>query len=436
MASRKKNYFQTMIESFDKIKKVEGELTLPGDKSISHRALMISAMAEGKSVIFNISNGEDVKSTGKCLSKLGVEITDTDDKVIVKGVGFKKFAAPTGELFAGNSGTTVRLLSGILSAQNFQSVITGDNSLSQRPMKRIIEPLKQMGGDISSNDFKLPLIIKPSINFKPINYKLPVASAQVKSAILFAGLHCEDETKVIETIPSRNHTEKMLNLKTENTEAGKIIYVSKTDYPQPSDFFVPSDISTSAYFIVLSLLTPNSSLLIKNVSLNESRLGFINHLRKMCAKIDFENVNKNTIEPYGDLIVKSSKLKNVPVSKKEIPNLIDEIPILSVAGLFAEGEFNLNNASELRYKESDRIKAVVYNLRRLNIDVEEKPDGFIFDDNLKVNTADFESFGDHRIAMSFTVLSMLMKDGGRVEGFNCVRISNPDFMEQIQKVGE
>jgi len=422
------------MQSFNKIKSVNGSLTLPGDKSISHRALMISAMAEGESVITNLSDGEDVKSTYKCLAQLGTEILELEGKVKVKGVGFKKFAAPTEELFAGNSGTTTRLMSGILAAQNFQSVITGDESLSQRPMKRIIEPLAQMGGDISSNDFKLPLVIKPSINFKPIIYKLPVASAQVKSAILFAGLHCEDETKVIETIPSRNHTEKMLRLKTEKTGEGNMVYISKDNYPKPWEVFVPSDISTAAYFIVLTLLIPNSSLLIKNISLNESRLGFVNHLIKMGAQIKFENVNKDALEPYGDLFVKSSELKNIGINKEDIPNLIDEIPILSVAALFAEGRFNLDNASELRHKESDRIKAVVSNLRRLNIDIEEKPGGFIFDDNLKVNTADFESFGDHRIAMSFAVLSMLMKDGGRVEGFDCVKISNPDFMEQIHTV--
>ncbi len=422
------------MQSFNKIKSVNGSLNLPGDKSISHRALMISAMAEGESVITNLSDGEDVKSTHKCLAQLGVEILEVEGMVKIKGLGFKKFAPPTEELFAGNSGTTARLMSGILAAQNFQSVITGDESLSQRPMKRIIEPLAQMGGDISSNDSKLPLIIKPSINFKPIIYKLPVASAQVKSAILFAGLHCEDETKVIETIPSRDHTEKMLNLKSKKTEEGRMVYVSKLDYPNPKDFFVPSDISTAAYFIVLALLIPNSSLLIKNVSLNESRLGFVKHLKKMGAKIDFENVNKEALEPYGDLFVKSSELKNIGINKEDIPNLIDEIPILSVAALFAEGRFNLDNASELRHKESDRIKAIVNNLRRLNINVEEKPGGFVFDDNLKVNTADFESFGDHRIAMSFAVLSMLMKDGGRVEGFDCVKISNPDFMKQIHTV--
>ncbi len=422
------------MQSFNKIKSVNGSLNLPGDKSISHRALMISAMAEGESVITNLSDGEDVKSTHKCLAQLGVEILEVEGMVKIKGLGFKKFAPPTEELFAGNSGTTARLMSGILAAQNFQSVITGDESLSRRPMKRIIEPLAQMGGDISSNDFKLPLVIKPSINLKPVVYKLPVASAQVKSAILFAGLHCEDETKVIETIPSRDHTEKMLNLKSKKTEEGRMVYVSKLDYPNPKDFFVPSDISTAAYFIVLALLIPNSSLLIKNVSLNESRLGFVKHLKKMGAKIDFENVNKEALEPYGDLFVKSSELKNIGINKEDIPNLIDEIPILSVAALFAEGRFNLDNASELRHKESDRIKAIVNNLRRLNINVEEKPGGFVFDDNLKVNTADFESFGDHRIAMSFAVLSMLMKDGGRVEGFDCVKISNPDFMKQIHTV--
>ena len=327
-----------MIQSFDKIKKFKGELTLPGDKSISHRALMISAMAEGDSVITNLSNGEDVKSTRKCLEKLGVEFSEVEGKLKVNGVGYKNFISPTKELFAGNSGTTARLLSGILAAQNFQSVITGDESLTQRPMKRIIEPLTQMGSNISSNDFKLPLTFKPSPNIKAINYALPVASAQVKSAVLFVGLHCEEETKIFESISSRNHTEKMLSLKTKNSEDGKIIYVSKIDFPKPFDFFVPSDISTAAYFIVLTLLTQNSYLLIKNVSLNESRLGFVNHLIKMGAQIKFENVNENAIEPFGDLFVQSSELKNIGINKEDIPNLIDEIPILSIAGLFAEGQ--------------------------------------------------------------------------------------------------
>ncbi len=421
---------------FNNIKNINSSLTLPGDKSISHRALMISSMAEGESVITNLSNGEDVKSTQKCLKLLGAEIFEVEGKIKVKGVGFKKFTKPGEELFAGNSGTTARLLSGILAAQNFKSVITGDESLSQRPMKRIIEPLTQMGGDISSNDFKLPLVFKPSSNLKAINYSLPVASAQVKSAVLFAGLHCEDVTKVIETLPSRNHTEKMLNLRAVNNEDGRIIYVSKSDYPIARDIFVPSDISTAAYFIVLTLLTPNSSLLIKNVSLNDSRLGFVNHLIKMSAQIKFENVNKNAIEPFGDLIVKSSELKNIKINKEDIPNLIDEIPILSVAGLFAGGEFIINNAEELRHKESDRIKTVVSNLRKLNIDVDEKEDGFVFDDYVKTDTAEFDSFGDHRIAMSFAVLSMLMKNGGRVEGFDCVKISNPNFMVQVKEISE
>jgi len=288
-----------------------------------------------------------------------------------------------------------------------------------------------MGANIYSKDYKLPLTFSPSQKFRAINYALPVASAQVKSTILFAGLHCEDETKVVETIPSRNHTEKMLNLKTKRTNEGRIIYVSKSDYPKPKDFFVPSDISTAAYFIVLTLLTPNSSLLIKNVSLNESRLGFVKHLIKMGAEIKIENVNKNAIEPFGNLIIKSSELKNIEINKVDIPNIIDEIPILSVAGLFAEGKFIINNAEELRHKESDRIKSIINNYKKININIKENKNGFVLEDNLNVNTADFDSFGDHRIAMSFAVLSMLMKNGGRVNGFDCVKISNPDFMQQI-----
>jgi len=391
-------------------------------------------MAEGVSVISNISNGEDVKSTRKCLEQLGVGIYEVEEKVKVEGVGFKNFKAPIKELFAGNSGTTARLLSGILAAQKFQSIITGDESLSQRPMKRIIEPLSQMGANISSNDFKLPLTINPSTNIRAINYKLPVASAQVKSAVLFAGLYCENETKVFETIPSRNHTEKMLNLKTEKTDNGKIIYVSKKDYPEASDIFVPSDISTAAYFIVLTLLTPYSSLVIRNVSLNKSRLGFVNHLIKMGANIKFENVNEAAVEPYGDILITSSELKNIPIEGKDIPNLIDEIPVLTIAGLFAEGEFKLENAEELRRKESDRIQAVVNNLRQLDIEVDENKDGYSFNEVLSVKAAEFDSFGDHRIAMAFAVLSMLLEKGGSVKDFDCVNISNPGFVEQVNVI--
>ena len=419
---------------FKHINKIENELALPGDKSISHRSLMISAMAEGESEINNLSNGEDVKTTWKCLEQLGAAIFEDNGKIKVKGKGFKNFDKPKDALFAGNSGTTARLLSGILAAQNFQSIITGDESLSQRPMKRIIEPLTQMGSNIESNDFKLPIKINPSKNIKAINYTLPVASAQVKSSIIFAGLHCEGETKIIEKIPSRNHTEKMLNLKTDKNEEGKIIFVSKKDYPNPSKFFVPSDISTAAYFIVLTLLTPNSYLLLKKVSLNDSRLEFVNHLKKMGAKIKFENVINNAAEPYCDIFVESSELKNIQIDKSDIPNLIDELPILTIAGLFAKGEFILENAEELRYKESDRINTIVTNIRKLNIEVEEKSDGFSFHDNVKVDTSEFESFGDHRIAMSFAVLSMLLKNGGNVNGFECVNISNPDFIEQVKGI--
>jgi len=423
-----------MYKTFKNIKKINGELKLPGDKSISHRALMISAMAEGESVIINLSNGEDVKSTKKCLEQLGTKIFELEGEAKVKGVGYKNFIKSKEKLYAGNSGTTARLLCGILAAQNFKTIIEGDESLTQRPMQRIIEPLTQMGANISSNDFKLPLTINPSNNLKAISYTLPVASAQVKSAVIFAGLHCDEETKIIEKIPSRNHTEKMLKLRTEKKNGKNIIYVSKNNYPKETDIFVPSDISTAAYFIVLTLLTPNSSLLIRNVSLNESRLGFVNHLIKMGAKIKFENVNEDTVEPFGNLTINSSELKNVEINKEDIPNLIDEIPILTIAGLFADGEFKLDNAEELRYKESDRIKSIVDNLKKINIDVEEKIDGFSFNENLKVEKAEFDSFNDHRIAMSFAVLSMLLKNGGSVNGFECVNISNPDFIEQINGI--
>jgi len=424
-----------VIQSFSKVNNVSGTLSLLGDKSISHRALLISSLANGKSYIKNISDSDDVKSTISCLTNLGIEIERSKNELIVFGRGYKGYHKSAGQLNAGNSGTTARLLAGVLSAQKFESVITGDPSLSSRPMKRIIEPLTQMGSKIKSSDEgRLPLQILPAENFQVINYNMPVASAQVKSAILLAGLHLEDETVVIELQQTRNHTENLLDLRVVKEDEKIISTVSKNNYPEAKEYFVPGDISSAMFFVVLALLVKNSELLIKNISLNPTRIECLNLLKRMGGNIQIEEKGVSNNEVYGDLLVKSSNLSNVRIDKQIIPLIIDEIPILAVAGIFTEGVFELRGASELRVKESDRIKAICTNLLKIGLDVEEFDDGFRISGSIKKQSEPFESFGDHRIAMAFAILSFLMNNGGKVEGFECVSVSNPNFQEQLSSI--
>lgn len=424
-----------MKKRFEKINDVNGELSLSGDKSISHRAVIFSAMAYGKSSIKNLSFGEDVKSTMKIMQQLGARLTYENELIIVEGCGFKGFKKSVSDLDCGNSGTSARLITGLLSAQSFNSTLIGDESLSKRPMKRVIEPLMKMGVEFQSNEnLTLPLTIIPKSNIHPIKYEMPVASAQVKSSILIAGLHCDEETVLIEYELTRNHTEKMLGLPV-RFENGKIISASsRKDYPEAKEYFVPGDISTSAFHIVLTLLTPHSELIIKDVSLNPTRTGFIEILEKMGASISFVNVKESSNEKYGDVIVKSSSLKNIRIDSHIIPNVIDEIPILTIAGIFADGDFVIENAKELRVKESDRINSICTNLKHLGLNVEESKDGFIVSGSIKNAKPVFESFGDHRIAMAFAILSMLLDNGGEVNGFECVNISNPQFEKQISSI--
>uniref|UniRef100_A0A832D058 3-phosphoshikimate 1-carboxyvinyltransferase n=1 Tax=Ignavibacterium album TaxID=591197 RepID=A0A832D058_9BACT len=423
-----------MKKTFFKIKSVKGELTFAGDKSISHRAIFFSSMANGKSVIKNISLSEDVKSTQKVFKELGVEFYSDKSDLVVTGRGKKNFLPPKNFLDCGNSGTTARLASGLLIAQNFSSTLIGDESLSKRPMQRVIEPLKLMGAKIESSNLTLPLIINPTDTLKPIEYDLPVASAQVKSAVLIAGLHLSDQTKVIEKFITRDHTERMLELAVEITDNKKIISASEKFYPIAKEYFIPGDVSSSAFFIVLTLLSNNSELIIKNVSLNPTRTGFIEILRKMNSNIQIENVKYSSNEPFGDIIVKSSALKNIRIEESIIPNIIDEIPILTIAGIFAEGIFEIRNCKELRYKESDRIKSIYNNLKTAGLDVEEFEDGFCVQGEIKNNTVTFNSFNDHRIAMAFSILAMLIGNKSSVDGIECVAISNPDFYDQLNSI--
>ena len=422
-----------MIQKIKKIDRVRGSLSFSGDKSISHRALIISALAKGKSYIKNLSSTEDVHSTVNCLQQLGIEIKYNKNATVVNGNGFKGFKNPLKKLNAGNSGTTARLLSGVLTTQKIESIIVGDDSLSKRPMNRIIEPLKIMGANISGSTAKtVPLYIKPTNKLKAIDYQLPIASAQVKSAILLAGLHIDDATKVIEQNQTRNHTENLLDLDVKKYENKIISGVSLKNYPEANEYFIPGDISSAMYFIVLALLLKNSELKITNVSLNSTRIAAIELLIKMGAEIEIDDKGASNRESYGDLNIKSSELKNVQIEKELIPLIIDEIPILAIAGLFAKGEFRINQATELRVKESDRITSLCRNFLLLGLDVKEFDDGFSISGKIKSKHAHFKSFEDHRIAMAFAILSCLLDDGGSVEGLESVSISNPDFFDQLK----
>jgi len=424
-----------MIQEFDKINSVKGKLKLPGDKSISHRVVMFSAMADGRSTIHNLLNSEDVNSTITCFKNLGCEFKNDGDKLIVHGKGYKGFTKPKVTLNAGNSGTTSRLLCGILAAQNFSTELLGDSSLSKRPMKRIVEPLSLMGANIKTSDEgTLPILITPSDNIHSIKYELPVASAQVKSAVLLAGLHLDETTVVIEHARTRNHTEKLLGLRVEEKSDYREVFVSKENYPKPKEYFVPSDISSAAFFIVLTLLSKNSELLLKNVLLNDTRTGVLKVLLEMGGNITIKNEQESNGEMYGDLLVSSSNLNNINISPSLIPNLIDEIPILSIAGIFSNDTFSIRNAKELRFKESDRIKALCSNFRKLGLECEEYEDGFDLSGDIKNEDQIIESFGDHRIAMAFSILALISDKKIRINDFECIAISNPSFLDQIKSI--
>lgn len=424
-----------MVQQFQKINSVNGTLYLSGDKSISHRALLISSLASGNSEMKNLSNSDDVKSTMSCLASLGINFEHSAEKITVFGNGYKGYKLPIEPINAGNSGTTTRLLAGILVAQNFESVITGDQSLSLRPMNRVVEPLSEMGAKIrTSDEDRVPLIISPSENLNSINYQVPVASAQVKSAMLFAGLHLDSETTVSESFPTRNHTENLLKLNVVEKEGKIISSVSRENYPEPNEYIIPGDISSAMFFIVLTLILKNSELIIKDVSLNPTRIECLNILKRMGGNIEIEERGWSNNEVNGDLLVRSSDLQNVKIEKRIIPLIIDEIPALTIAGIFANGNFELKGAAELRVKESDRIKSIFTNLLILGLDVEEYDDGFNVSGKIKNSSGTFNSFGDHRIAMAFAILSSHLEGGGKVEGFECASVSNPDFLKQLNSI--
>ncbi len=421
---------------------ITGTFEIPGDKSISHRAVMFGSIAKGTTRITNFLKGADCFSTIGCFRAMGVEIEETADEIIVNGQGLRGLKAPTDTLDVGNSGTTTRLISGILSGQSFQTVLSGDASLNTRPMKRIQAPLKEMGADIISlNDNGCaPLEINPS-KLHGITYHSPVASAQVKSAILLAGLYANEETTVIEPSLSRNHTELMLKQFGATIETGTYKSVdnngetkelpSATIFPcmelYGQDIIVPGDISSAAYFIAAGLLVPGSELLIENVGINDTRAGILEVCKNMGANIEYQNMRSAGGEPVADLLVKYSRLHATTIEGDIIPTLIDEIPMIAVMAAMADGTTIIKDAAELKVKESNRIDTVVEGLLAMGVDVTPTEDGMIIKGGNTLQGATIDSYMDHRIAMSFAIAGLVAKGETKIKDAHCVDISFPTF---------
>ena len=441
------------------VKNLRGEITIPGDKSISHRGIMLGSIANGVTRINNFLEGADCLATIDCFQKMGIDIKRESNQVLVHGKGLYGLSSPKDILEVGNSGTTARLMAGILAGQSFESVISGDDSLNSRPMGRIIEPLTLMGANISSalGNRCAPLHIAPS-NLAGIHFTSPVASAQVKSCILLAGLYAEGETSVTEPFLSRNHTELMLGEfganvrttwgKTASPTSSNSSHVNDSGNKSPSsrptatlipgdrldggEVNVPGDISSAAYFIAAGLMVPDSEILIKNVGVNPTRSGIIQVCKEMGGGLTLENERTLCGEPVADILVKTSHLKGVTIQGKIIPTLIDEIPMIAVMAAMAEGETIIKDAAELKVKETDRIQAVTNNLKNMGADIIPTEDGMIIRGGKPLHGALIETYFDHRIAMAFSIAALMASGSTKILDSHCVDVSYPNFFETLR----
>ena len=412
---------------------INAEITVPGDKSISHRSIMLAAIANGSAQITGFLPSEDCVSTMKAFQQLGVDIERPDDTTLIVHGKRGVFTEPTGDIDCGNSGTTMRLMCGILAAQPFRSRLTGDASLTNRPMKRVIDPLTQMGARITAEGEKgrPPLVIEGG-HLHGITYQSPVASAQVKSAILLAGLFAKGSTSVTEPEQSRDHTERMLAWHVVRPrKSGLTVTLLGGQQLESRDFDVPGDISSAAFWLVAAAASPGSHLLVKNVGLNPTRTGILAVLIRMGAQIN-EIIDTTEGEPRGSVEIHGVELKATTIGGKEIPNVIDELPILAVAAALANGRTVIKDAKELRVKETDRIAAIAKNLRAFGVEVFETEDGMEIEGGGDYRGADIESFGDHRIAMASAVLGMFSNGTTVVRDTACVNTSYPGFYEQLK----
>ncbi len=415
--------------------RLRGTVGLPGDKSIAHRAALFASIARGKSVIERYPSSEDCQRTLDLLEAIGVSVERQHDRVSISGKGYLGFRAPSSTLYAGNSGTTLRMACGLLAPQPFDSHLTGDESLERRPMRRVIDPLEQMGARIESTDEgRAPLHIRGGRSLKGILYRCPVASAQVKTAVLLAGLHAEGDTRVQEPLPSRNHTELALmrfGVPVSIDEDG--VRITGGSELQSTRMRIPGDISSAAFFIVGAAVFPGSNLLVADVGLNPTRTAFIEVLQSMGARVTIEEEQEQDGEVIGTVRVEGAELAGVEVPAERVPGLIDEIPALAVAASFAHGETIIRGASELRVKESDRIHALATGLRALNVEVEELPDGLRIRGGRPMRAASLDSFGDHRIAMAWGVASLGVDGACQIKGKSAASVSFPEFWETLDQ---
>ena len=416
--------------------KLIGEIRVPGDKSISHRSIILGAIGVGRTEVSNILFSEDTLRTIECFKAMGVEIEacEGENRVIVHGVGLHGLKKPIKPLDCGNSGTTMRLISGILLGQKFSSTVYGDDSLNNRPMSRIIIPLRLMGGNISGQADKFPpLNINPTTELHGINYRLPVASAQVKSSILLASLYSNGATNIKEEKVTRDHTERMLDYFGANIEySSKDICLKEKSHLIGKDIFVPGDISSAAFFIVAASILKGSSIVIKDVGLNPSRTGIIKVLKSMGASIEIYNQRSLNNEEYGDIKVIYQALKGISLEGNIIGTLIDEIPIIAVAAAFAHGKTIIRNAEELKHKETDRIKAIAMELRKMGCNIEELEDGLIIYGDQELKGTTLSSHNDHRIAMALTVAALNSSGNSKIRDSQCVNISYPNFYSDLE----
>ena len=421
-------------------KPLRGTLTVSGDKSISHRAVMLGSLATGTTEIEGFLPGEDCLSTIRCFRSMGVQIEQNGSSVKVFGRGLRELTAPAGILDCGNSGTTTRLLSGVLAAQHFNSVLSGDASIQRRPMKRIMIPLRAMGADITSisgNDCA-PLSVHGK-QLYGIHFNSPIASAQVKSAVLLAGLYASGQTTVTEPALSRDHTERMLRsfgakVLNGNFEDRPSVTVTETQNLYGTEISVPGDISSAAFFLVGASIVPGSEVVLRNVGINPTRDGVISALRAMGAKIEVLEVRNEDSEPAADLLVRYAPLHGTEIGGALIPRLIDELPVLAAAAAVAEGRTVIRDAAELKVKESNRIRTMAEGLSRLGAKVEETKDGLIIDGGAALHGGAVESYSDHRIAMSFAILSLVTDGEVRISDPDCVNISAPTFYEDLKSL--
>jgi len=427
-------------------KALKGEILIPGDKSISHRSIMCAALAEGDSTIRGFLKGEDCLATLNAFSEMGVNIDQHDNEIVVHGVGLHGLKKPNSDIYLGNSGTSMRLMSGLLCGQSFSSTLIGDASLSCRPMERIVNPLTMMGANIlSSKEGCPPLEINPSKKMKAFSYELPIASAQVKSCLMFAALYADGPVVIKEKIQTRDHTELMfkkfgVDVSVEEAEGFKEIHVLPPKSIDATNIDIPGDFSSAAFFILAALIIPGSDLKLMNIGINKTRIALLEVLEEMGADIKLSNLI-NEYEPCADISIRASKLKGISLEPKLVPNLIDEMPVLFIAAALSEGTTKIRGARELRYKESDRLESMAKTLNLFGIKHKIFEDGIDIEGvgqskkDLPFNSAEIDSFGDHRIAMASVIGALRSKDPCKVKNCSNISTSFPSFMDLSKSIG-